>query len=98
MRKAFSPLAHDTVRFAYRHHKAAPTPEFQTFTPHTLRHTFATRCFENGMMPKTLQELLGHTSLNMTMDLYTHVTEEMKQKEIKKMVAIKSAPTGIDLG
>lgn len=63
-------------------------PEFAYFSPHTFRHTFATRCFENEMLPKTLQELLGHNSLEMTMDLYTHVTEEMKQKEATKIAFI----------
>lgn len=38
--------------------------------------TFATRAIENGMQPKTLQKLLGHGSLQMTMDLYCHVTED----------------------
>ncbi len=46
---------------------------FEPFTPHGLRHTFATRCIEKGMRPKTLQRILGHNSLQMTMDLYCHV-------------------------
>ncbi len=51
---------------------------------HTLRHTFATRCIESGMKPKTLQKILGHASLAMTMDLYVHVTDDEKEKEMKK--------------
>lgn len=51
---------------------------------HTLRHTFATRCIESGMKPKTLQMILGHSQISMTMDLYVHVTEEEKEKEMKK--------------
>lgn len=58
---------------------------FEKITPHTLRHTFATRAFEKGMKPKTVQEILGHSSLSMTMDLYTHVTEETKVEEMKKL-------------
>ena len=50
-------------------------PEFEKFSPHCFRHTFATRAIENGMQPKTLQKVLGHGSLQMTMDLYCHVTD-----------------------
>lgn len=57
----------------------------EDFTPHTMRHSFATRCFENGIPAKVVQEVLGHTSLNMTMDLYTHVVDETKQEEMRKM-------------
>lgn len=51
---------------------------------HTLRHTFATRCIESGMKPKTLQNILGHANISMTMDLYVHVTEDEKEKEMQK--------------
>ncbi len=51
---------------------------------HTLRHTFATRAIEAGMKPKTLQEILGHANIGVTMNLYVHITEDEKEKEIKK--------------
>ncbi len=51
---------------------------------HTLRHTFATRCIESGMKPKTLQKILGHANIAMTMDLYVHVTEDELEKEMQK--------------
>ena len=56
--------------------------EIEEFSPHALRHTFATRCFESGIQPKTVQAYLGHATLKMTMDLYTavmpdHLTNEM---------------------
>lgn len=59
--------------------------EFPVFSGHTFRHTFATRCFEQGISPKTVQSYLGHASLKMTMDLYTHVTEEKASDEIEKI-------------
>ncbi len=60
-------------------------PDFEAFSPHTFRHTFATRAIENGMQPKTLQKLLGHGSLQMTMDLYCHVTEDTLFDAMKLM-------------
>ena len=60
-------------------------PDYELFSPHCLRHTFATRAIENGMQPKTLQKILGHGSLQMTMDLYCHVTEDTLFTEMMKM-------------
>lgn len=60
----------------------------ENFSVHTLRHTFATRCIEAGMRPKTLQEILGHSNLSITMNLYVHVTEDEKEKEMKKFEGI----------
>lgn len=55
------------------------------FSMHTLRHTFATRCIEAGMKPKTLQMILGHSNIGVTMNLYVHVTEEEKVKEVESI-------------
>ena len=56
----------------------------QNISMHTLRHTFATRCVEAGMKPKTLQMILGHANINITMNLYVHLTDEEKMKEMEK--------------
>ena len=53
------------------------------FAMHILRHTFATRCIEGGMKPKTLQKILGHSNIGITMNLYVTTTEDEKQKEIE---------------
>ena len=52
------------------------------FTPHGLRHTFATKAIARGMRPKTLQKILGHNSLKMTMDLYCHVEQDTLREEM----------------
>lgn len=57
----------------------------EAFTMHTLRHTFTTRCFELGIEPKIIQELLGHSDISMTLNIYTHPTEELKKKAIEKI-------------
>lgn len=64
--------------------------QFKEFSGHTFRHTFATRCFEAGIDPKVVQTYLGHASLKMTMDLYTHVTEDKSMLDIEKIVPGKS--------
>ena len=53
------------------------------FSMHVLRHTFATRCIEAGMMLRTLQKILGHSNIEITMNLYVHITEDEKHKEIE---------------
>ena len=60
-------------------------PEFESFSPHTLRHTFATRAIENGMKPTSLQKLMGHASIKTTMDLYCHVTDDTLYDEMQLM-------------
>lgn len=60
--------------------------QFTEFSGHTFRHTFATRCFENGVEAKVVQNYLGHASIKMTMDLYTHVTEAKAAECIEKIV------------
>lgn len=55
------------------------------FSMHTLRHTFATRCIEAGMKPKTLQTILGHSNIGITMNLYVHVTDVEKEKEMRNI-------------
>lgn len=52
-------------------------------TPHTLRHTFATHLIREGVDPKTVSEILGHSSLRFTLEKYCHPTLEQKHKAIK---------------
>jgi len=54
----------------------------KNITIHSLRHTFATRLLEKGANPKTVSELLGHSSVRITLDIYTHVSKGEKQRVI----------------
>ncbi len=47
---------------------------------HALRHTFATRCIECGCDYKSLSEILGHSNVSITMNLYVHPQMELKRK------------------
>lgn len=57
-----------------------PTRKF-----HDLRHTYATRLFELGEEAKTVQELLGHSNISITLDTYTHVLDSLKGNAISKL-------------
>lgn len=62
--------------------------EFPHITPHVFRHTFATRAIEAGMQPQVLKTILGHSSLAMTMDLYSHVLPETRAEEMEKIANV----------
>lgn len=71
---------YDTMLF-----KLCDKAKIPRFSMHVLRHTFATRCIEAGMKPKTLQTILGHSNIGITMNLYVHSTEDEKLKEIDRI-------------
>ena len=52
---------------------------------HALRHTFATRCIESGFDVKTLSEILGHSSVKITLDRYVHSSMELKRSNMGKL-------------
>lgn len=60
------------------------TRQFEYVHPHALRHTFATRCFEKGMSVETVQKIMGHANINMTMS-YTHVLDDVLKTEALKV-------------
>lgn len=58
--------------------------DFKGVTFHTLRHTFATRCLEIGIPIKTISSILGHSTVQITMDLYLHVSLDLKRNALEK--------------
>lgn len=71
----------------------------ESFSGHCFRHTFATRCFEAGIAPKTVQAYLGHASLQMTMDLYTDVMEHKKVDDMQLLEKTIDMPDPVaDIG
>lgn len=72
----------EAVKAAERH----TTPfVMEDFHPHTLRHTFATRAFEVGIDAKVVQMYLGHASIKMTLDTYTHVATDKLHEDMQKI-------------
>ena len=53
-------------------------------TCHTFRHTFTTRQIEAGTNLKVLQDVLGHTDIRTTMNIYAEATDDLKQQEFEK--------------
>lgn len=54
-------------------------------TPHVCRHTYCTNMALAGMNPKTLQYLMGHSEIGVTLDVYTHMSFEDARDELEKM-------------
>ena len=73
------------TRFLRRH--GLPTIHF-----HALRHTFATRCIESGADPKTVSELLGHSTVAITLNLYVHPNLAQKRSCVEHMATPESGP------
>ena len=51
---------------------------------HKLRHSFATRCIESGMKPKTLQKILGHSDITVTLNYYVHISDNEMITEMRE--------------
>lgn len=52
---------------------------------HDLRHSVATLLLSRGVHPKVVQEILGHSEISMTMDIYSHVLPTMQQEAMDKL-------------
>ena len=79
-------------RIQYRFHKVLKECGLERKNFHVLRHTFATRCIEANIDIKTLSELLGHSSVNITMNRYVHPTLKLKRDSMEKLadfIAVK---------
>lgn len=58
-------------------------------TPHVCRHTFCSNMAKSGMNPKTLQYIMGHSDIGVTLNTYTHVQYEDAKKEIQNVCELK---------
>lgn len=67
-------------------HNATYKKELPTITPHICRHTFCSRMASKHMNPKVLQTIMGHSEIEVTMNVYTHVSDEDVANEHKRVL------------
>lgn len=60
--------------------------KLKQITPHGLRHTHASLLFSAGVEPKNISDRLGHSTVQITLDLYTHITEEQRTDTVEKLL------------
>lgn len=70
--------------------------QIPNITPHVCRHTYCSNMAKAGMNPKTLQYLMGHSDISVTMNVYTHVNFEDAEEELKRMESFRLAQKEID--
>lgn len=57
----------------------------ENVSSHSLRHTYGTRCIESGMRAVTVQRLMGHTDISITLNTYTSILNKFKEQELEKV-------------
>lgn len=57
-------------------------------TPHVCRHTYCSNMAKSGMNPKTLQYLMGHSDIGVTLNTYTHIGYEDAEEELKRVSSL----------
>lgn len=87
-----SVLPHNSDGFFFNFRPDYVTHAFKKICPehkfHDLRHTFATNCPEAEIPLKVVQKWLGHSNINTTADIYTHVTQDISCAEAHKLTAL----------
>ena len=78
-----TPLDPDTVLSKY--YKLSENAGIKKCTFHALRHTFATRALESGVTAKVVSKILGHSSVEFTLNTYTHTLPEIQKSEMEKL-------------
>lgn len=70
--------------------------QMPSITPHVCRHTYCSNMAKSGMNPKTLQYLMGHSDIGVTLNTYTHLGLEDAQEELGRIAEIENARKEID--
>ncbi len=70
--------------------------QMPNITPHVCRHTYCSNQAKAGMNPKTLQYLMGHSDISVTMNVYTHIGFDDAEEELKRMEEFRKAQAEIE--
>lgn len=70
--------------------------QMPNITPHVCRHTYCSNMAKSGMNPKTLQYLMGHSDIDVTLNTYTHLGLEDAADELKRMEDLENAKKELD--
>lgn len=70
--------------------------QMPSITPHVCRHTYCSNMAKSGMNPKTLQYLMGHSDIGVTLNTYTHLWLEDAQDELERIAEIENARKEIE--
>lgn len=65
-------------------------------TPHVCRHAYCSNMAKLGMNPKTLQYLMGHSDISVTMNVYTHISFDDAEEELKRMEGFRKAQAEVE--
>ena len=75
------------LRRAVQRYNKTHAEQMPKISPHVLRHTFCTRLASKNINPKSLQYIMGHADINITLNLYSHVSLDAVKAEVVKLIA-----------
>ena len=70
--------------------------QMPNITPHVCQHTYCSNMAKSGMNPKTLQYLMGHSDISVTMNVYTHIGFDDAEEELKRMEEFRKAQAEVE--
>ena len=70
--------------------------QMPNITPNVCRHTYCSNMAKSGMNPKTLQYLMGHSDISVTMNVYTHIGFDDAEEELKRMEEFRKAQAEVE--
>ena len=88
----------DPRSYQYRFQSYLQEVGIQKVHFHVLRHTFATNCIENGADVKSVSEILGHSSVTITLNKYVHPTMDTKRNHLNSLSAVYGQIMGQPFG